>query len=382
MKIAVFDYAITQKNPIGSCHLRILQALSREHEFTVFASEFENPDPSRIRWIRIPAIRRPMVLLFITFHLTAPIFYWAYRLFHLEKFDLVQIDGCTVLLGDLAYAHFCNRSYMKYHWQDSAGKGPRRILTSLAHRLHILAEPWVFRHVNSIVVPSRGLARELLSEYEVPSGKIQILHNAVDIERMKAPANFDRARQRQELGITPDDLEIIFVGLGHFERKGLPQLLEGLTLLDSSNLKLVVVGGLPYLVAQYEEIARQMNLASQVRFVGMKEDVRPYLWSADVFALPSFYEVFPLVVLEAAAAGLPILATQLNGVEEFLVDGQNGFQVDRTSVGIARGIDKFQALSAEIRKNMGEHARRSIRRFSSSDFVQQWRKIYAENEAQ
>ena len=76
MRIAVFDYKTVPNNPTGGCHRRILSGLCREHEFTVFAAEFDNPCPKRIAYVRVPAIKRPLALLFISFHVLAPIWYW------------------------------------------------------------------------------------------------------------------------------------------------------------------------------------------------------------------------------------------------------------------------------------------------------------------
>jgi len=379
MKIAIFDYRVTKTNAIGSCHLRILGALCTEHEFTVFAVEFENPCPERIRWVRIPAVRRPMALLFLTFHLLAPIYYWIYRLRHSVRFDLIQTIESQSLLGQLCYSHFCHRAYIKHHWEDSPVPGVHGAVRWLAHWLNALLEERVLQGAGRIVVPSRGLARELLAEYPQCENKVQILPNAVDARKMRPPQGFNRDSFRQELGLEPGDFAIVFVSLGHYERKGLPQLLDALRLVDCSKLKLTVVGGTAQLLSPYRKLVAEMGLDTQVRFVGMQKDVRPYLWSADVFALPSAYEVFPLVALEAAAAGLPLLTTRLNGVEEFLVDGTNGFQVEKNGPDLAQGIIKSMSLSPDDLRKMGEQARRSVQRFSTEAFVDRWRLIYSTN---
>jgi glycosyltransferase involved in cell wall biosynthesis len=379
MKIAIFDYRVTKTNAIGSCHLRILEALCQEHEFTVFAVEFENPCPQRIHWVRIPALRRPMALLFLTFHLLAPIYYWIYRLTHAVRFDLTQTIESQSLLGQLCYSHFCHRAYIKHHWEDSPVPGMHGAVRWLAHWLNALLEERVLQGAGRIVVPSRGLARELLAEYPQCENKVQILPNAVDAKKMQPPQGFNRESFRHELGLAPGDFAIVFVSLGHYERKGLPQLLDALKLVDRSNLKLTVVGGTTQLLSPYRKLVAEMDLGAQVRFVGMQKDVRPYLWSADVFALPSAYEVFPLVALEAAAAGLPLLTTRLNGVEEFLVDGANGFQVEKNGAALAQGIMKSMSLSPDDLKRMGEQARRSVQRFSTEAFVDRWRLIYSTN---
>ena len=101
MRIAVFDYRITPNNPIGSCHLAMLRALAAEHEFTVFAVEFKNPCPQKIRWVRVPSPLRPMALLFVAYHLMASLCYLLYRLCSGAKFDLVQALESNLLFGDL-----------------------------------------------------------------------------------------------------------------------------------------------------------------------------------------------------------------------------------------------------------------------------------------
>src|SRR5262245_66221895 len=116
MRIAVFDYRIVPTNPIGGCHLRMLAGLSREHEFTVFAVEFENPDPARIRWVRVPAIKRPMALLYLSFHVLAPLCYLLERIRRGARYDLKQMVESHLSFGDVSYSQFCHRAYLKEQW--------------------------------------------------------------------------------------------------------------------------------------------------------------------------------------------------------------------------------------------------------------------------
>jgi glycosyltransferase involved in cell wall biosynthesis len=376
MRIAVFDYGITSTNPIGGCHLRMLRSLCHEHDFTVFAVKFENPDPERIHWIQIPVPVRPLALLYVAFHLLAPLYYWAYRLWHREQFSLVQMVESNLSFGDVAYSQFCHRAYLKHHWKQSRASGLRGWLRWLDHRLHALMEPWIYRRVRCVVVPSHGLSRELSSEYPTIENKIHILPNPVDIERMHSPAEFDRESFRRNLGLLSEELSLVFVALGQFERKGLPLLLEALQHVNNPRLKLVVVGGEPDLVAAYQSNAKRLSLDGQVVFTGMQRDVRPYLWSADAFTFPSFYETFSLVSFEAAAAGLPLIVTPLYGVEEFIRDGENGILVEGTLNGITEGIIRFLTLTPEARRAMGEQARRAVEAYNVDSFLYSWRNFY------
>jgi glycosyltransferase involved in cell wall biosynthesis len=119
-------------------------------------------------------------------------------------------------------------------------------------------------------------------------------------------------------------------------------------------------------------------LNEHVKFVETQKDVRPYLWAGDALLLPSYYEVFPLVALEAAAAGLPLLVTPLNGVEEFLRDGENGLLMERSPLGVSASIARFAKMPAEARRTMGQRAQIDVKRYGLTEFVSGWSKLYAE----
>jgi glycosyltransferase involved in cell wall biosynthesis len=378
MRIAVFDYKIIPTNPIGSCHRRMLAGLCHEHEFVVFAVQFDNPCPEHIRFVRVPAPTRPLALLFLTFHLLAPILYLIDRLRTGRRFDLVQSieSNCTVP-ADIVYAHFCHRRFLRHHWPAVRTGGLRGFLRWLDHFLHSLVEPFVYGGAKRIVVPSQGLRRELSTEYPVCARKISVLANPVDLERMRRPEDFSRQSFRSAAGFAPQDNVLVFVALGHFERKGLPLVLQAMASPGvPRNVKLHVVGGEPSLIASYRNLVSKMGLERRVAFAGMQKDVRPYFWASDAFVFPSVYEVFPLVALEAAAAGIPMIVSPLNGVEEFVRDGENGVVIERSAEGVARGIERLLSLPTEQRQAMGTLSQRDVRQYSIPAFQAKWRALY------
>jgi glycosyltransferase involved in cell wall biosynthesis len=374
MRIAVFDYRVVGTNPSGGCHRALLDGLCGEHDFTVFAAEFDNPCPERITWIRIPVPRRPQALLFVVYHLVAPVRYLFERLRGGADYDLVQMVESNLSFGDLSYVHFCHGAFLRR--KALRRSTVRAWLRWLDHRLHAAVEPWIFRRVRRVVVPSRGLAQELRHEYPVTDGKLSMIPNAVDVRRMDPPADFDRQAWRSSLKLDAQDIAVVFTALGHFERKGLPVLLQALGQLDD-HFKLLVIGGQPGLVKAYRSHAARMHLDGKVTFVGMRDDVRPYLWSADVFVLPSTYEAFSLSAFEAAAAGLPLLATELHGLTDLLVDGGNGFILEPTQASVAAGLQRFGRLDGEERRVMGQSARAAAQLYGVDAFVASWRKLYA-----
>jgi glycosyltransferase involved in cell wall biosynthesis len=378
VRIAVVDYRVVTTNPIGGCHRRMLEQLCDEHDLTVFAVEFDNPRPDRIKYVRIPVPGRPLFLLFVMFHLIAPIYYWLHCLRHRVKFDFVQTVESNSLLGtgsrfgQVVYAQFCHRRFLDAHWASLNPGGLRGFLRWLDHRLHAMLEPRVYRNCTRIVVASQGLKRELNAEFPATIGKVHVVANPVDVVKMTRPPDFDRAGVRGKHGWTDQDTVLVFVALGHFERKGLPLLLEAMTQLPAS-VKLDMVGGMPGLIAAYQKRVDQMGLSARVVFSGMQKDVRPHLWGADAFVLPSAYEVFPLVALEAAAAGVLLISSPLNGVEEFLRDGENGFLIERTADGVRRGIERLMALDPTARHETERRAQSDVSRYSIPAFGLAWR---------
>ncbi|MGQ9676024.1 MAG: glycosyltransferase family 4 protein [Chloroflexota bacterium] len=375
MKVAVFDYKIIPTNPGGSSRLQILRHLSESHDFTVFAVEFDNPRPERIQWVKVHSPTRPLFLLFLVFHALAPINYLLHTLLHRRRFDLTMLVESNLSFGQVAYVHFCHSAYLKYWWKASRPTGVRGWARWLDHRLHALLEPCVYRRVRHIVVPSKGLARELEAEYPFVKGKVHIVANPVDVESMVRPDAFDRVAFRNRIGLDPDDVVLVFVALGHFERKGLPLLLEALCHVHNAAVKALVVGGEPNLVAEYRRRAEALGLGNRVVFVGMQRDVRPYLWCSDAFVFPTYYEAFAKVCLQAAAAGLPLIAAPVHGVEEYLRDGENGFFIERTVEGVRRGIDRFAAMPSDDRAMMGALAAQEAQHYSTERFISAWREF-------
>jgi glycosyltransferase involved in cell wall biosynthesis len=376
MRIAVFDYKVVPTSPAGSCHLHMLQGLCWEHEFTVFAVEFENPCPERIRFVRVPVPTRPLALLFVAYHLVAPLAYLWYRLRTGACFDLAQMVESNLSFGDVSYAHFCHLAYLRRHWRNAGAKGLRGWLRWLDHWLHALVEPWTYRRVKRIVVPSQGLKWELEETYPFTRGKITVIYNPVDIERMRPSADFDREAFRTEHGVKPGETVLVFVALGHFERKGLSLVLQALVALRDRPLRLWVVGGEPDLVRSWQMRAEGMGIGDMVHFWGMQRDVRPFLWGADAFVFPSAYETFSLVGFQATVAGLPLVVTPLYGVEEFMQDGEMGLVVLRTAEGVRAGLERFFALPLQEWTRMGRVAQEAVQGFGVGASVQSWRGFY------
>jgi glycosyltransferase involved in cell wall biosynthesis len=116
-------------------------------------------------------------------------------------------------------------------------------------------------------------------------------------------------------------------------------------------------------------------VAGAVSWLGVTEDVGLIYALADAFVLPTSYETFSLVTFEAAASGLPILATAVNGVSELVQEGENGFVIDPEPRGIAERLGRL-AGDPELRERLGSNARRSALRFGRETMVAKHHELY------
>ena len=157
--------------------------------------------------------------------------------------------------------------------------------------------------------------------------RVLTIHNGVDTEGFAPGAREQDAQaRRSQLGIAPERLVAAFVG-SEWERKGLepadPRARLGARLGCSSSRA-------PATALRYQR-ARRLARRRRRRALARGDTATWQLVYAlaDAFVLPSSYETFSLVTFEAAASGLPLLATPVNGVRELIDDGRNGFLIDR-----------------------------------------------------
>jgi glycosyltransferase involved in cell wall biosynthesis len=374
MRIAVFDYAVTLTNPAGSCHRLLIERLCDQHEFTVFAPRFDNPRPDRVRWIPVYSILRPLAALFLSFHLSALVKYFRFR--QRGRFSLVQSIESNFGCSDVVYAHFCHRWFLDHHWKSCKPSGIRGLMRWVDHVLHAALEPAIFRRAKWIVAASASLAREIEQQYPFVASKLRTIPNAADADAYQVDPSFDRAAFRAQIGLEENQFLVVFVALGQFERKGLPLLIDAIAGLEDKGLKLFVVGGTKDLVGTYKREIEQRGLARRIQFTGIQADVRPYLWAADLMALPSHYEVFPLVVLQAAAAAIPLLVTPRGGGDQ--LGGAGCILVEPRVEDVRRGLEDFVKLNAAERSALSRAGRLSAEMFRDDRFVDRWSELYSE----
>ncbi len=197
------------------------------------------------------------------------------------------------------------------------------------------------------------------------SSKMQVIRNGTAIP---PPVDLQSRRAgRQTLGIPSDARVVIFVGRLH-PQKGIPTLVEVMrqTLSTMSDVFFLVVGDGP-LMPDLQICAQEFG--ARMRLTGSQRDVAPFYAMADVVFLPSHTEGLPMVLIEAFAHGLPVVASDVDGIPEVVQDGTDGFLCHPTDA--ARMHERLvQLLEADaLRKSFGVRARNTAETSFSLDHM-------------
>ena len=205
-----------------------------------------------------------------------------------------------------------------------------------------------------VIAPSNGMW-EILRNFNVNT-PIEVVPNGVDLSPFRGPLD---PIPRRELGFKEEDILLIYTGrLG--PEKNLPLLLRSFagTAKAYDNVRLLIVGAGPE-KENLEDRVLHMGIARQVLFTGMVpyEELPRYLATADAFATASVTEVHPLSVIEAMAAGLPVLGIVSPGVVDIVEDGVSGLLSGEEDVAVFTAKMVRMVIDVEERKKMGASAR-------------------------
>jgi D-inositol-3-phosphate glycosyltransferase len=226
------------------------------------------------------------------------------------------------------------------HMFHTLGEMKNRIAKSEAERegeYRIDGEKQVLRRVNRVVVATLAELTQLRFLYKGDPSKMTVIPPGVDVGHFY-PIPSDEAKMY--IGLKPDDRMVLFVG--RIERlKGVDTLIEAMSCLqikgDSYPVHLAIIGGDPSAsredmtveMARLQAMCDDLAMGQTVVFLGKRnQDKLPYYYSAaEVLVMPSHYESFGMVALEAMACGTPVIASEVGGLAYLVRDGETGFTI-------------------------------------------------------
>jgi glycosyltransferase involved in cell wall biosynthesis len=241
------------------------------------------------------------------------------------------------------------------HWHGfTRFSGKRRFICRLLGRVTDLS-----------LAVSPGVKDYLVEQVGLDPAKVRVVPNGVDM------AAIDAARPgpavRQELGL-PEEVPLIgLVGRLDHWGKGHKELFEAMaSLKERYPVQALIVGGGRREV-EMRELAAGLGLAAQAHFLGQRRDVPDLLQAMDIFVLPSYSEGVSLALLEAMAAGLPVIATAVGGTPEVVTDGETGLLIPpRDAEALAGALARLLGDPVWARQ-LGGNARRHVKANYSLD---------------
>jgi len=329
-----------------------------------------HPRPG-LTFVRVRVPRRPAAIAFPAFFAVASVLVARRR-----GGALLHTTGALVgNRADVATVHYCHRA------AGPKVEGSRASRPSPAYRLNSAvdgvlartAERWCYRpsRTRLLCAVSQGVAAELRAGFPRAARTVRTVPNGVDSRQFR-PDRQAREEVRLELGLTDDVPLALFVG-GDWARKGLRHVVDALGQAPAWHLAVAGAGDRQELRAR----ARARGAEDRLQLLGVVHDMPRLYAAADAFVFPTAYEAFPLVALEAAASGLPLLVTRVNGVEDLLRDGVNGWFVDADAADIARRLTQLGA-DRPLAERLSAAARAAASVFSWEAMTDGYLGLYAE----
>lgn len=252
----------------------------------------------------------------------------------------------------------------------------------LVHTLHNIASRETRSHIKAAfngrcyrsgrVIPvalSEINRQSIVERYHLKVADIPIVPNGIDLSRY-------RRRSSYSIG---EAFEV--VNIARFEEaKNHAAIVEAVEILEQRGIKarfhLYGTGSLQQRTA---DMAKAKGLSDAIVFHGVTDDVPAALASADAFVLPSLYEGMPMVLIEAMASGLPIIASKVGGIPDMVADGVSALLCEPRSDSIADGLERL-ATEEALRMRLGSAAAERSRLFGSDAMASRYLSVYARNE--
>ncbi len=334
---------------LGSELERLIELDAADVRYVVVSADLRADLRDRVEWHRIPLPAYP------SFRLRWLVF-WVLgtRRIGQVRADLVHTIGPTPIVScdvDLNTVTFCHAGHMAATSRPGV-KGTSigwRVGQQLALRLE---QRWFTRRVRVLgaLTPSSG--EELRRFY--PGVPVVLTPRGLDLGRFRRDESARRSF-REARRLMPHEVVAVFVDQDHRPLKGLEIAIRAFVQARESAASLAQLWVLGSGSGHYRTLAENLGVGSSVRFLDYRSDIERFYQAADVFVLPTAYETFCRSAHEAAACGLPVVATEVSGIRDLIGANEAGFAVRREAGEIARALAEL-ARDAALRVRMGEAA--------------------------
>ncbi len=325
---------------------QLCERLAAMFDIHVFARKWDQ-GPSPVTFHKVPMIHFPRWLQPISFA------GFAQRKIDSQAFDLVHSHERIFRMDLMTFHGIPHRTWIR---------DMRRKSMSGFDRATCWAEKKGIENpaLKMILPVSTLVKKELFKSYAVSEDRVSVVHPGVSIERFSClDARACRERIRARHGLSASDVVICFVGM-NFEIKRLDLTLQAIAGMKREGFiadlpRLLVVGkgnSGPYL-----KMAKDLGISDRIVFAGVTGDVEAHYLASDLFVMPSRMDTFGLVVLEAMAAGLPVVISANVGAADLVTHGVSGFILPEDPTPRDMAASLIRLMNPELRRSMGDAAR-------------------------
>lgn len=342
----------------------------RGHDVHVFASEFDEG-------VLSPAVRRHTVPLNVRIPYTRLLLFAPRVSREMARIglkpDVTGTFGALSPPGSVIWAQSVHAAWLE---SSRSVRGLRGRAKQYANPMHLIClrleqRCYGVRSYRQMIALSPRVSAELQKHYGVPEPDIEVLPNGFQPLEFSPEVRLEwRDATRADLGVAESEQIVVFVA-NEYERKGFLPLVRAMASLRDGSLRLVAVGRLD--PAYHAAEIRRLGMTGRVLFVGPTGEVARYYAAGDVFALPTYYEAWGLVIVEALACGLPVLTSRLAGASVAVREGVTGELLDdpRDSAEIAA---KLQLMLSKQPPSCREVAE-SVREYGWDAILQRYEQI-------
>lgn len=363
---------VTAEFAVKAFLLNHLRALSHLYEVTVIVntnnSEFLSQAGINAKVIPLKIAREINILSDIASLLSLV------RIFRNHQFD--AIHSITPKAGLLAMlAAFATKTSIRIHtfqgevWVTKTG---------VMRHLLIFLDKLVAKIATDITVVSQS-EKEFLVSHGIIQDKKSIVFNhgsisGVDLTRFKA-SQTDRIAIRQRCNIGNNEIVILY--LGRLNRdKGILDLVDAFTQLDNKEAHLLIVGPDEHNLKE-KILTITTRIQSNVHIYGETQEPEKFMSASDIIMLPSYREGFGVVIIEAAAIGIPAIASKIYGITDAIVENVTGLLHEPKAIPEIRSKMNMLIENPNLRLRLGENARlRAIKDFDTHVITQAWVDFY------
>jgi len=232
--------------------------------------------------------------------------------------------------------------------------------------------------VSVFIAVSVATQKRLEKYTKIPKSKIKIIYNYVDLDYFNPQqlSRFNRNEERTRFGVDTADFVIGFAAR-IVEGKGWRELILAIKELQNKKIKLLIAGTGPD-VEKLQYMVKELKLQDHVKYIGYIDDIRRLYNCIDCFIMPSHWEGLPMAGLEAQACGIPVLASNVEGLNEIIQDMETGILFEKGNFRkIAEKIDLFRE-NDNLRMNLRHNGLTSVQKHSLKKYIEMLEILYRE----